>query len=512
LENGALLYAPASRQSRLLCPPPPPSFAAALSVAGVEPLSCGEAIIATWHPHEQVVLDTIRRTGADLQVIFNKGAVMILPSGVNKASGLAAALDELGLSAHNLAGIGDAENDLPFLKMCACSIAVANALPAVKSACDLTTAGDHGRGVEEAAELIISGKLEQMVSGLERHQVPLGSDLNGKEVNFSAASTNVLLAGKSGAGKSSIATGLVQRLAQAGYQFCLIDPEGDHESLSAAVVLGTEHRPPELDEAINVLRKPARNLVLNLVGLGLDDRPAFFAGLMPRISELRASHGCPHWLLVDEAHHILPVPGDGQECALASMAANVILITVEPAQLDSRALRLMKRLIVVGASAKETIAQFCQAAGIHLAEFDQLDTPADDEALFWPIDSAPMRIKPLLGERESRRHRRKYAKGELGPEHSFYFRGADLKLNLRAHNLQAFVRLAKGLDDATWLFHLRRGDYSRWFTDIIKDSELAQEARKVERADSISPEKSRKLILDAIEQRYTAPAEAESIK
>ena len=49
-------------------------------------------------------------------MIFNKGAVMILPSGVNKATGLAAALEELGLSPHNVVGVGDAENDHAFLE------------------------------------------------------------------------------------------------------------------------------------------------------------------------------------------------------------------------------------------------------------------------------------------------------------------------------------------------------------------------------------------------------------
>ena len=61
------------------------------------------------------MLDTIRDLGLELQVIFNKGAVMVLPAGVNKASGLAAALADLGLSPHNVVGVGDAENDHAFL-------------------------------------------------------------------------------------------------------------------------------------------------------------------------------------------------------------------------------------------------------------------------------------------------------------------------------------------------------------------------------------------------------------
>jgi len=51
----------------------------------------------------------IRRLGLELQIIFNKGAVMVLPAGVNKATGLTAALTELELSPHEVVGVGDAE-------------------------------------------------------------------------------------------------------------------------------------------------------------------------------------------------------------------------------------------------------------------------------------------------------------------------------------------------------------------------------------------------------------------
>ncbi|MEH2119451.1 hypothetical protein [Nostoc sp.] len=61
----------------------------------VKPLSVGRVIVATWHPQETIVLETIRQMGLELQVILNKGAVMVLPSGINKATGLAAALDEM---------------------------------------------------------------------------------------------------------------------------------------------------------------------------------------------------------------------------------------------------------------------------------------------------------------------------------------------------------------------------------------------------------------------------------
>src|SRR5581483_8672300 len=126
---------------------PPDSFVAALRARGVGPISVGRVIVATWEPHETVVLETIRDQGLELQVIFNKGAVMVLPAGVNKASGLAAALQKLCLSAHNAVGIGDAENDHALLNLCEFGAAVANALPTLKERADLVTRGARGAGV-----------------------------------------------------------------------------------------------------------------------------------------------------------------------------------------------------------------------------------------------------------------------------------------------------------------------------------------------------------------------------
>jgi hydroxymethylpyrimidine pyrophosphatase-like HAD family hydrolase len=158
-ENGAVLFTPSTGEKRILADPPKPDFIAALKRRGVRPISCGDVIIATRQPNETAVLEVIRDLGLELQVIFNKGAVMILPSGVNKVSGLKAALNDLGLSERNVAGIGDAENDHAFLRFCGFSAAVANALPAVKETANLTTRASHGAGVVELIEMILNGEL-----------------------------------------------------------------------------------------------------------------------------------------------------------------------------------------------------------------------------------------------------------------------------------------------------------------------------------------------------------------
>ncbi len=105
-ENGALLFSPATREERSLAPPPAKAFVAALRSKNVHPLSVGRWIVATWKPNETTVLEAIRELSLELQIVFNKGAVMVLSAEVNKASGLKAALDELGLSARNVVGVG----------------------------------------------------------------------------------------------------------------------------------------------------------------------------------------------------------------------------------------------------------------------------------------------------------------------------------------------------------------------------------------------------------------------
>jgi hydroxymethylpyrimidine pyrophosphatase-like HAD family hydrolase len=169
-ENGAVLYRPDNRESKLLANPPPPEFVAELRRRGVQPLSVGQCIVATWHPFASTALGVIRDMGLELQIILNKDAVMVLPSGVNKASGLQIALHELRFSPHNTVGVGDAENDDAFLAMCGCSVAVANALPALKEHVDLVTAGSHGAGVEELVEKLLSEDLASFAPRLTRRR------------------------------------------------------------------------------------------------------------------------------------------------------------------------------------------------------------------------------------------------------------------------------------------------------------------------------------------------------
>jgi HAD superfamily hydrolase (TIGR01484 family) len=508
-ENGALLYRPQSREEKSLAPPPPEEFVQALRRRGVARLSVGRSIVATVEPFEKAALAAIHDLGLELHVIFNKGSVMILPSGVNKATGLAAALEELGLSPHNVAGVGDAENDHAFLAACACAVAVANALPAVKDRADLVTRGARGAGVVELIDHLLANDLDELTARLERHAVLLGPREDGTEERYDPLGPNVLVTGTSGSGKSTLTAGILERLAEAGYQFAIVDPEGDYASLEGAVVLGGPQRAPQVAEVLDVLTKPKGNAAINLLGLALDHRPAFFAELLPRLLALRTQTGRPHLLVVDEVHHLRPaVHGLAQP---VPPPQGVLYITVHPESVEPDVLRPVGVLLVVGEAPDQTIGRFCQATGRpdpHVGP-THLET---GEALLWRPDGkeGPVRIRSEPPRGERRRHLRKYAEGNLGPERNFVFTGPDGKLNLRAQNLAIFLQMADGVDDETWLHHLRRGDYSAWFRSQIKDTELADEAAAIEAHPDVPPRDSRAALRAAVETRYTLPADKPS--
>jgi hydroxymethylpyrimidine pyrophosphatase-like HAD family hydrolase len=168
LENGALLYNPATGRQRLLAPSLPARFVDALKAHGVTPLSVGRAICSTWDPFEAVVVRTIHEMELDLQIVFNKHSVMVLPASVNKATGLSTALDVLGETAEATVAVGDAENDLVMLRMVGCGVAVANALASVKNRADLVMDEPAGAGVRQLIHEIVVDDLHSALGRASR--------------------------------------------------------------------------------------------------------------------------------------------------------------------------------------------------------------------------------------------------------------------------------------------------------------------------------------------------------
>ncbi|NTU82139.1 MAG: HAD-IIB family hydrolase [Chloroflexales bacterium] len=505
-ENGALRYTPANNWEQVLGEAPPETFVAALRARGVAPLSVGRSIVATWTPHATTTLEVIHSLGLELQVIFNKDAVMVLPAGVNKASGLQAALAAAKLSPHNVVGIGDAENDHAFLSLCECGVAVANALPMLKERADWVTRAERGAGVAELIDALLASDLAEHDARLQRYWLLIGTGPADAERRLSPYATNLLISGSSGSGKSTLATALLDQLVGQEYQCCIIDPEGDYGAYAQAAVLGDPSHEPTVDEIIALLTNPSQHVVVNLLGIALERRPSFFAHLLPRLQDLRRRTGRPHWIVVDEAHHMLHTDRAASSILLPQQPWGMLYITVHPDLMAPAVLSTIDHVAIIGESPNATLQAFCHAVG----ETPPQDSPSSlrqGEVLFWQrgAGNQPMRLRSAQPTSEHQRHIRKYAEGDM-QDNSFYFRGPQGKLNLRVQNLMMFLQIADGVDDDTWQYHLVKGDYARWFKDAVKDNALAQEAAHIAADTALDAYESRARIRAAIERRYTAPA------
>jgi hydroxymethylpyrimidine pyrophosphatase-like HAD family hydrolase/energy-coupling factor transporter ATP-binding protein EcfA2 len=497
-ENGALIYTPASEEEKPISTAPSPDFVKALKKRGVKPLSVGHCIVATWEPHQTSCLEVINDLGLELEIIFNKGAVMVLPSGVNKATGLAAALKEL-------VGIGDAENDHAFMRACGLSVAVANALPAVKDTADLVTKGERGDGVKELAKKLIKKDHDLGISRRDGIRISTDDD---SDVEIWPTDT-LLIAGSSGVGKSTLATALTERFVEGGYQFCIVDPEGDYDGLNGAVGVGDAKTEPTAAQAVSLLDAVDTNVILNMLAVKVEERPDFATGVLPELAQFRLKTARPHWLIVDEAHHLLPKNHQGVGQIVSGKLPGGVFITVHPDMMSPEALKLVTAVVAIGPKADDVIAALCKGAGIKPPA--KAAPPKDKKrVLFWRpgTDKKPRLVKVIEPKQSLKRHSRKYAEGTLDEKGSFYFRGPDNAMNLRAQNLMIFQQIAEGIDDKTWEHHLRKGDYSDWFRNQIRDKKLAAETREAEKDEALSPRESRKIVLDAVRKRYTAPANA----
>lgn len=320
---------------------------------------------------------------------------------------------------------------------------------------------------------------------------------------------SALVVGTSGGGKSTLAVGLVERLRSKGYGFCIVDPEGDYDAVEGAAVLGSPERAPSIEECMQLLAKVDENAVINLLGLKFTDRPDFFMSLFTRIRDLRAKTGRPHWLIVDEAHHVLPADWQPAEAGLPRRLDGTLMVSVSPSAVATAALRLVDSLIVIGEKPREMLGEFAQANGVPAPEIAVARVP-EGSALLWhrSLQEKPRVLTLEPTQTERKRHLRKYAEGSLGEDRSFYFRGPEGKLKLRAHNLVVFTDLADGVDPETWLYHWRRGEISQWVRTCIKDEPLAEKVAALERSMADDADQSRERVRELIEETYTLPAEA----
>ena len=488
-ENGAVLHTRSGAQ--LLADPVNPAVGQALAERGVA-VRAGQVLLALAGDDAAAAVDVITSLGLDCQVVHNRGAAMVLPAGVTKASGLLAALDEFSLSAHNTIAVGDAENDLALLQAAEVGAAVANAVPSLAAHADLHLRSRNGAGVVEllTGELITGG---QRLCPRRRWR-RIGAFDDGEPVLVPGSQGSVLIAGDTGAGKSYLAGLLAERWIEAGYSVLIIDPEGDHAGLAqrpGVHLVDAVARLPAPTDLLAIPRPQRASLVLDLSGLPQADKASYLRRLPSVIAAERAEHGIPHWIITDEAQLTLnsgAVQPPGPELA----EPGTCTVTWRPD--------------IMPAAFRDSVDLTLTITGTPTAA---ANTPAAVPRASASMAGQPAR--PFTADHRVSshvRHQHKYTATALPPHRRFYFHTSDQMGSepVTAATVEEFSRHIRHCDPAVLGYHLSRGDFSRWITGTFADRQLGSDLAAIERDlllhQAAGLERARRRIIHAIDSRY----------
>ena len=344
-ENGGLIFLPKSNIVLYPFGVLDPDLLSELHQLEI-PIDQGKVLAATWTPHDREVMNLLATKQYSATLEYNKGAVMILPPGASKGTGLLVALRELGYSTHNVVACGDGENDISFFEQAEVAVAVANATAGLKKMADIVLEESNGAGVQSLIYDLLQDDFPA-ITCRSSHQLVLGKTT--EETPFcinpmDLTNGNLLIFGSSGSGKSWLAGLLVEKLLAREYQICIVDPEGDYRGIRAfphSLVLGGKgtHQPP-VEEVITLLEYTDLSLILDLSLYTLSEKVSYVEKVLRGLKNLRSRRGKPHWLLIDEAHYFC----SSEENSLAELIADEMeeggigIVSYRPSQLDPRVL------------------------------------------------------------------------------------------------------------------------------------------------------------------------------
>lgn len=480
-ENGAVLAFP-DGTTRVLARPVDVSLERALDARGV-PVRRGTVLLATAIGHGERVAEEIERLGLECQMIRNRGALMVLPAGVTKGSGLVDALRILGLSYHNTVSVGDAENDHSLLDCCELGVAVGDAVDALKAHADLVLGAPDGVGVLS----LLRGPLLDGLPLVEsrRRVVRLGTYDDGAPATIPASRVNIAIHGGSGSGKSYVAGAIAEQLVAMDYMLCVLDLEGDHLALGGmhgVVVVGGREPLPPPDQIGRVLRQGFTSVVVDLSLEREDVKRAYSLRVLDVLRRVRDEVGLPHWVMVDEAH--VPMArelhgwwkDEGRQTGLC-------LVTYRP------------DLLFPIAERGEYV--------ITLA--------ADGAMLERRGVTSPRRFTPRARATPHVRHWHKYAEGQVSPERRFYFRDHGGLTGRSAGNVTELRRELRRADDGILRHHASHGDFSRWLADLTCDDGMVDAVRSAEAAIALGGDMAQTAAArDALVRAVTLPGTADA--
>lgn len=484
-ENGAVLAHRASGELYLPFGQLHPRLLKALTDAGI-PFERGLAIAATWTPHEQAVWQVLGTHGGEASVEYNKGALMIVPPGTSKGTGLERLLALCGFSARNLAAFGDAENDLSMLNLAEVAVAVEDAILAVREMADVVAQGPGPAGVLAVLEQYpLAGRYLDVPLRRER-RVLLGHDDAGHAVTLPAsrlAGRNLGVFGDSGTGKSWMVGLLAEGLHHEEYQVLLIDPEGDFRGLRVLprflALEGDAHSLPAPPAVAALLDSAGLSVVLDLSRYPVPLRSGYLAELIRVLRPLRERKYRPHWIVLEEAQQfLLPDGGEVTEGLLPLLeGGGWAFVSYRPDRLGPAVLRSVHQCLLTrmtGAEAARAVQECCETCGagdVNIAEL-----PSGSALLCGgPI----VRLRPAIRRVPHTRHHYKYLDVPLSPEKRFRFGDAQSSLGKEAASLYELLHLLPSLPMASLEYHDQRQDLVRWVEGALGDQELAARLRKL---------------------------------
>lgn len=346
-ENGAILHRSATRESEILAQAPSEILLQELRRRSVEPLIVGSAAIKTSILNEAEARAAIEKLQLDCQIIVNDRSLIILPAGVNKASGIKEALRELGLSPHNLAVIGDAQNDLAMFQLAEHSVAVDNADPLIKQCADRTTRGAFCDGFLELCRDLMDGDLAY---AQPKVRIALGRRNEFEEFSLAPYFDSLLVCGVRGQGKRAYCQALFTKLLTHGYQCCLVGVSTSAEaSIPGVESFGSAHEAPRLSAIMAALEQSA-SVAVNLAALPAESRPVFTDTLLLQLQALHDRVGRPHSVLIHQAHWFF-AGGIAPAFATRLSEMTVVYETGEPERLPAELLQGVSTVIAFGDNA-----------------------------------------------------------------------------------------------------------------------------------------------------------------
>ena len=451
-ENGAVLVR--GGVSQLLVPPVDPALEAALVARGV-PVRRGEVILATETKYDTAIIEEVAASGLETQIMFNRGALMLLPHDVTKGSGLTHALTALNLSPRNTVAIGDAENDHSLLDGCEIGVAVSNAVKSLKSQADIVLEGAPGTCVAQFLRGPFRSGLADVRS--KRWQATLGTYPGGETVRVPGSRTNIGIFGGSGHGKSYLAGLLAERLIDQGYAVCVLDLEGDHVGLATlhgALAFGGHHPAPAPEQLGILFTEGLRSAVVDLSMHGLEAKRSYAVAALEACRRSRDLTGAPHWVIVEEAQ--VPLATNARICRdLAEGALGLCLVSYQP------------ELICPEIGAAIGISIHCDRNGTA-----SIARRGDPPRTFTP----GTRLTP------HDRHWHKYTSGELPAYRRFEFRDFHGPTGESAGNIDDFRAAIVHARPGVLRHHAAHGDFSRWLGDLSHDARFVETIRAVEDA------------------------------